>query len=290
MWYNELYYPYDEHDYRDSINKENMSNKKDKQKQYSIYVIGHGVGYARWIPGHLTRNMEDADVVILTGGEDISSELYNEPKGPSTYFTPSRDAFELREYDRAKSLNKVIWGTCRGAQFLCAMAGGKLIQDMNHGGSHRLHFYDGEYTCVSNTLHHQMQYPFNLINKEDYYILASTYGISDYYRGGRNEDMEMPNINSYGQIEEPEFVYYPKIKGLGIQGHPEMMDINSPMVEVCTAFLNLEISGQLEDALQLELPVGEIILRSTDFKFTKKELSQLEKIKSRVVREQTAEV
>ncbi len=147
-------------------------------KDHKVYVIGNSKSYARWIEGSLVHRMEDADVVVLTGGEDISPELYGEKAGPHTWFSPERDAQELREYHRALELGKAIWGTCRGAQFLCAMAGGKLIQDMSHGGSHKLHFYDGNYQCISNTLHHQMQYPYNLVEKEDYYILASAHGLS----------------------------------------------------------------------------------------------------------------
>ncbi len=231
-YYNELYCPNDGLNKIESswdiLEKDiniNMSNRKEKN--YKIYVIGYGKSYGSWIEGYQVDNMEEADVVVLTGGEDISPKLYGEPVGSHTYFGKSeggiskRDAFEVEEYTKARALNKPIWGTCRGAQLLCAMAGGKLIQDMSHYGSHKLHFYDEEYTCVSNTLHHQMQYPY-LMPKESYYILANTLGLSTRYLDGNNKPMEMPDRTDNNIVKEPEFVYYPKIRGLGIQGHPSL--------------------------------------------------------------------
>ncbi len=104
------------------------------------------------------------------------------------------------------------------------------------------------------------------------------------YRDGNDEDMEMPDKTDTGIIREPEFVYYPKIRGLGIQGHPEMMDINSDMVEICRAFLNLEVEEVLEDVLQLQLPVSEILERVDDFKFTNKEQEVLASIKNEALK------
>lgn len=92
-----------------------------KEKNYKIYVIGSSTGYARWIEGILTNDMSKADVVVLTGGEDISPAIYNEPIAkPSHCYVDKgstvskRDAFELEEFNRAKLLGKPIWGTCRG--------------------------------------------------------------------------------------------------------------------------------------------------------------------------------
>ena len=41
-----------------------------------IYVVGYGRSYANWMQGEIVPDMKDADLVLFTGGEDISSELY----------------------------------------------------------------------------------------------------------------------------------------------------------------------------------------------------------------------
>lgn len=263
-----------------------MSTNK---KEYKVYVIGSSKGYGRWIEGSLTNNMEEADVCVLTGGEDISPTLYGEEVGVNTYLylkkgetLPARDQMEVEEYKKVIELDIPIWGTCRGAQLLSAMAGGKLIQDMVHYGSHKIYFYDKEYECTSNSLHHQMQYPYNM-SKDNYKILAHSHGQSTYYLDGSNKPMHMPEIiykaGAQRIIKEPEFVYYPKIKGLGIQGHPEMMSDRSDMVQVCHAFLNLLIEKKIDDVLLLNLKVKDIISRAWDFKFTKEEAQLLEQVK-----------
>lgn len=199
-----------------------------KEKNYKVFVVGYGKSYGSWIEGQPVDTMEEADVVVLTGGEDISPKIYNEPAGRNTAYGSSktqlstRDSMEVAAYEQAVKLGKVIWGTCRGAQLICALNGGKLIQDMDHGSSHKIHFYDGRYSCVTNTLHHQMVYPYNLKNKEDYFVLANSYGLSTYYLDGNDRPMEMPDRTEGGIIKEPEFVYYPKTKALGIQGHPSL--------------------------------------------------------------------
>lgn len=262
--------------------------QKRERKDYKVYVIGSSKGYGRWIEGKLVDNMEEADVVVLTGGEDIAPFLYGEPNAEPSHIyiydndtISSRDAYELTEYKKAVMLDKPIWGTCRGAQFLCAMAGGKLVQDMSHYGSHKLHFMDNNYTCVSNSLHHQLQYPYT-IPKDEYTILAYTYGLSKYYLGTGRKQLRMPEKTNEGIVKEPEFIYYSKIKGLGIQGHPEMMDRESPMVEVCQAFLNLLVEGYLDQVLALNIPVEEIIERAWDFKFTPEEKQLLKQVETKV--------
>jgi putative glutamine amidotransferase len=258
-----------------------------QKKNYKVYVIGSSKGYGRWIEGYLIDNMEDADVVVLTGGEDISPSIYGEPNAsPSHVYNrgnetiSTRDAYEIEEYKKALELGKPIWGTCRGAQLLCALAGGKLVQDMNHWGSHDLVFYDEEYTMKSNSLHHQLQYPYP-IDKREYTILAYSLGLSRNYSGTGNKEMKMPERTSEGVIKEPEFVYYSKTKGLGIQGHPEMMERDSKMVKTCQAFLNLLVDKQLDNVIKLNLPVSEIIERAWSFKLTSDEkqlLKQLEEL------------
>lgn len=160
-------------------------------------------------------DLETGDILVLHGGEDISPALYN--KGRSSLSgadnTPSkRDRIEWGLIGRAVSLNIPIIGICRGAQMLCAYNGGYLIQHVNnHGRTHTVETSDGEIIRV-NSLHHQMMHP----GKTNHKLLAwSEHKLSDvYYDEDTNVNVDV----------EPEYIYFPDIKGFAIQWHPEMMD------------------------------------------------------------------
>ena len=159
---------------------------------------------------------EDAAFIILHGGADISPSLYNAPLAKQTWADakPShRDSVEWACIRQAADLGVPIFGICRGAQMLCAAAGGRLIQHVNnHGGYHDVVDNKGNVFEV-NSIHHQMQYPFEV----DHQMLAwSTEILSDVHIDPlRSPDKEI-NI-------EPEAVYYPKLRGFGVQWHPEML-------------------------------------------------------------------
>ncbi len=192
-------------------------------QKLNIYVVGGSYGYACWLNHDLVKTIAEADLVFFTGGEDVFEGLYNEPRGSHTYHgviqeaygMPRRDYIEKLAYNEAIALGKPMFGTCRGIQFLTAMNGGKLVQDVNHHGwsNHPILWDDGDITDTT-TVHHQMCSPFNL-DQSDYRILAIAHpALSTHYLDGNDEEMEMPC--------EPEVLYFPKTKCLGAQGHPEM--------------------------------------------------------------------
>lgn len=124
------------------------------------------------------------------------------------------------------------------------MNGGKLVQDVqNHGlwGTHGITNGEVEYEITST--HHQMQYPYNL-NDEDYDVLFTASGLrSPYHYKGDNIDVEP--IISKG---EPEIVLYHKKgapKCLAIQGHPEYMRSDAPVVIMLNDLIN-EILNSIE--------------------------------------------
>lgn len=158
----------------------------------------------------------DIDALVIWGGEDISPSLY----GDEVAFMCGADK-ELSRRDRVESSacaaamarNIPIIGVCRGAQLLCALAGGRLIQHVNgHGMSHQISTFDGK-GLRSSSVHHQMMFPFGV----DHTLIAwATERRSDIYINGANEDDP-----AMKDKVEPEIVWFPKIRGLAIQGHPE---------------------------------------------------------------------
>lgn len=172
--------------------------------------------------------IKDDGVLLLHGGADISPSLYEEEPirecgaGPN----PSqRDRFELACTYKAIGLGIHIIGICRGAQLLCAVDGGTLIQHLinHHGGYHDILDVRTKEVIRSNSAHHQAQLP-----REHNEIIAvcnkPTMGIV-----GGGITKEFPHIN--------EIVYYTKLKALGIQGHPEWLSAGNPFVEYCTELI-----------------------------------------------------
>lgn len=168
------------------------------------------------------EDLQSGDMLVVWGGGDISPSFYNKPlsrKGGGSVEPGHRDRIEWAMMNRAKELGLPIIGVCRGAQMLCALAGGFLLQHVNkHGGHHVVETPTG-YTFTTNSIHHQMMYPFEV----DHEMLASikTPLATEHWKV--DEQIEMP--------EEPEFVYFPKVRGFAIQWHPEGMGLESPATQ-----------------------------------------------------------
>lgn len=116
------------------------------------------------------------------------------------------------------------------------MNGGKLVQDCwGHaiGSTHGITNGEVEYEITST--HHQMQYPYNLEDK-DYSVLYT----SSSYRSGeyKGDYIDFATMVKKG---EPEIVLYHK-EGmptcLGIQGHPEYMRKESPVISMLNDLIN----------------------------------------------------
>lgn len=173
---------------------------------------------------NLVEKVEWADVVMFTGGTDINPELYGQRLTTHSQLPNyTRDLKEIRIYNEAAERGLPFLGICRGAQLLCAIAGGKLIQHTNgHHGDHRMMTNEGvEYTMSS--LHHQMMIP----QGTDHELIAWCERRSTEYigEGDKRIDEELKKIRF---DVEPEIVYFKKIKGLGIQGHPEHFSGDHP--------------------------------------------------------------
>lgn len=103
-------------------------------------------------------------------------------------------------------------GICRGAQGLCILGGGKLIQHIEPQFGQQLIKESHSLNRFSMVkMHHQV-----CILPEP----KETYN--------KKEDPELLAYSYYKDTLIPEVVYYPKLKAIGIQGHPETMSPNHP--------------------------------------------------------------
>lgn len=164
------------------------------------------------------RNLEltQDDVLVLEGGTDINPELYGQkPIGHTQRPDVGRDMKEVSLVKQAIALGVPIIGICRGAQLLCAMAGGSLVQHvLNHGIDHSVETYDGD-TFKVTSAHHQMMNP----KAAEHLMIAWSERRANIYFEEEYKEVYMD--------VDPEIVWFPKIKGLAIQAHPEWMPIDS---------------------------------------------------------------
>ncbi len=188
-------------------------------KDRKIHVVGGAKSYACWMEGTTVNDMKDADLVVFSGGEDVTPELYAHEKHPATQCNPVRDADEVIAWRKAMDMKKPMVGICRGAQFLCVMAGGKLIQHQtNEQFMHRVNTFNEKSIQVT-SCHHQAQYPWDLA-EDDYRILGWTVGMHPYHEGENRKEMVIGKVPNSIEVED---CHYPHIRALCIQSHPEMM-------------------------------------------------------------------
>lgn len=167
------------------------------------------------------------DIVILfRGGEDIHPSLYNEKRVPESmapFEISRRDQFEKNIFAYAKQAGIPMLGICRGAQMLCALSGGKLVQHVTgHSRTHPIITNEGK-TLEATSTHHQMLYPWDT----KYKLLAwAIPALSKEYK--LNPEVSLSRV-----LAEPEVVFFPETKALAIQGHPEYLTQTNPYVTYC---------------------------------------------------------
>jgi len=164
------------------------------------------------------------DVILFCGGEDISPSIYNQRRSRHTHAAEERsgrDDFEIKAFKYGMKQGTKFLGICRGAQLLCALAGGSLYQHVNNhaGRGHPMTTNDGR-TIEVCSVHHQMMNPQGTKHE----LLAwATDIFSDVHliEGEQNVKVEV----------EPEVIYFTEINALAIQYHPEFMKQASSAVQ-----------------------------------------------------------
>ena len=170
---------------------------------------------------------KDADLFHFCGGEDLNPSIYGQEPIQGTHFNPHRDRIEQIAFGFALKHGIPMVGFCRGLQLINALAGGDMYQDVNNHagmGKHSITIRETYETMDVISVHHQVVIP-----PDDAIILAEAEGEWTYRRYWdrqlrRETCDENPNSN------EAEIVYYPEVKGFGVQSHPEWMPSESRLV------------------------------------------------------------
>jgi gamma-glutamyl-gamma-aminobutyrate hydrolase PuuD len=197
--------------------KESTFPKVSGKKAYVLpgAFFGHCVllmaeaGYTK------ANSVEEADVVVFVGGEDINPVLYDQ-KAVCSYFNRSRDDYEISVYKEAQALGKVCFGICRGAQFLHAMNGGQLWQDVNNhaGKNHLIIDLDEDVRVEVTSMHHQM-----LQDSDNLEIIAVTeHQVATSFL---DENLHLTGDNANNEVEIEAGCYH-DTKCFFVQGHPEV--------------------------------------------------------------------
>lgn len=200
-----------------------ITRMPDLPKSMSAFVLpgafyGNIVGLMAEAGYKKATSIEDADVVVFGGGADINPSLYNQKNVASYGINTVRDDLEISAYKAAQAAGKICFGICRGAQFLHAMNGGTLWQDVNnHGG--RDHFIvdiDEDVRVLATSLHHQM-----LQTNDTIEVVAVTEEkVATHFRDDTTDVTLSRNPESL--MMEIEAGAYSNTKCFFVQGHPEI--------------------------------------------------------------------
>jgi GMP synthase-like glutamine amidotransferase len=217
-------------------------------KETKVTTLGHlGMGTGQVAPfdqvfdeGILTtpneiKEGQELSALVIWGGEDISPSIYGHQVSTMTGAGPTMSRRDFAECTAARECIKrgiPLIGVCRGAQLVCAMAGGSLIQhvDKHAGGGHPIETSDGR-IVVSSSVHHQMMWPYDV--EHELLAWATPRRATMYIVGDDSDFQEARNH------PEAEIVWFPKIKALAIQGHPEFHGNpkTDPFVQLCMEYV-----------------------------------------------------
>ena len=161
----------------------------------------------------MAKTVEESDLVVFLGGEDIDPSLYDEKPHKTTYSNIARDNVEMDVFETAVMHDIPMFGICRGMQLLHALNGGKLYQHVpNHAGSdHSITVEEtGEVIQVS-SMHHQMCILNDNMIPVAYATKPGQGGVYHQFNSELHSDYH----------KDLEAAIYPDINAFAVQGHPE---------------------------------------------------------------------
>lgn len=176
------------------------------------------------------------DGIVITGGQDISPELYHETNFQKCeQLCMDRDKMETILLKEVVKIDKPVLGICRGIQIMNATFGGTLYQDI-----------PSEYSTSTS---HRMQAPYDRVehqvtiekNSLLYDILnTSQIGVNSCHHQAIKDLAPSLNVAATSEDGLIEAIYLPNKKFfLALQWHPEfsyLKDINSQ--KIFKAFIN----------------------------------------------------
>lgn len=160
---------------------------------------------------HRSKTIKDADLVVFTGGADVSPELYGEEPHATTRPFRSRDEIDIKAFLECIELGVPMLGICRGAQLGHVGHGGVLYQDVdNHNGAHSIWDVNRKKTIDrTSSSHHQMC---RIVDNGMELIATATESKERWLSKSQKET---------GKNADVEAFFYKDTCFIGLQGHPE---------------------------------------------------------------------
>lgn len=166
-------------------------------------------------------SLEDADLVVFTGGPDVDPAYYmeeGENPHPSCYVDPERDAADAGKYLACVEQGIPMVGVCRGAQFLAVMNGHKLFQDIDgHQSDHKMYCHRTKKVIERvSSRHHQCVRPGNGTSGLEI-IAWSNVSTCKYM----TDKLSVEARNNESPLLDVEAFFIRDTCCFGVQGHPE---------------------------------------------------------------------
>lgn len=165
-----------------------------------VYTEQDNIALTTWAESYADR----LDVLVLSGGSDINPISFDKENSGSLGCNIARDRIEMELVNAFVRVGRPVIGICRGFQFLGAMCGMQVLQDISeikekHNG-HELEFekrsevihsvqicgdfqeYCGAHWLYVNSLHHQGILITEAENNLDIEVLAKTKNLLEGFK------------------------------------------------------------------------------------------------------------
>jgi putative glutamine amidotransferase len=202
-----------------------LKKSGELNKKY-LEAIEHSGGILQMLDSNedIDKFINQADGILLPGGNDVNPMLYGEKRKSQTQSPDDkRDMFELNLIDKAMDKKLPILGICRGLQLLNVKLGGSLYQDIQEEmkGSIRHDWHEENSKPLSRaSLVHQLSLDqnsrlHNLIGKDTIEVNSL------HHQGIKNlgKNLTATAHSPDGLVEAIEMADYPYL--VGVQWHPE---------------------------------------------------------------------
>lgn len=165
-----------------------------------------------------------ADGVLLVGGKDYLPEHYGCKPHPETFLGRMRPHFDIAFAQAVMRRNMPVLGICAGCQLINIVTGGKLIQHLDNANeAHRDGKFHPARICRSGFFANALQ----LASGDEITVNSFHHQAVDPDQLGEN--IAVSAIAFDGSIEAIE-LNTPERMVLGVQFHPERMDVLAPKI------------------------------------------------------------
>lgn len=195
-------------------------------------IVGGGGAYERMFllyGWEVVDDIHEADLLVFTGGSDVSPSFYGEDIHPSTSAYYHRDVKEREIFMIALDLGIPTAGICRGGQFLNVMNEGKMYQHVDGhavSGTHNATDVKTGRTVQVSSTHHQMMRP---SPTGEVLCVAAKSSYKEHMVAG-----EVCRIDGTEE-NDVEVVLYRGTRSLCFQPHPEFV-AHSPAYRECADY------------------------------------------------------